>query len=104
MKVETMSDKVEKEFKLLLEKRTILEADKLTLNSNIEELDKKKKEALEKCWREVNENFGKIFSTLLHGAFAKVVPYNGNDLTEGLELKVAFNNNWKASLSELSGG
>jgi structural maintenance of chromosome 2 len=104
MKVETMSDKVEKEFKSLLEKRSILETDKMTLVQNIEELDKKKKEALEKCWSEVNANFGRIFSTLLHGAFAKVQPVNGIDLADGLELKVAFNNNWKNSLSELSGG
>ena len=104
MKVETMSDKVEKEFKSLKEKKEQLEKDKNTLNQNIDELDKKKKEALEKCWVEVNDNFGHIFSTLLPGAFAKVQPVNGKDLADGLELKVAFNNNWKNSLSELSGG
>jgi len=104
MKVDTMSDKVEKEFKSLLEKRSILEVDKITLTQNIEELDKKKKEALEKCWLEVNVNFGRIFSTLLPGAFAKINPVNGKDPSEGLEMKVAFNNNWKNSLSELSGG
>jgi structural maintenance of chromosome 2 len=38
----------------------------------MEELDKKKKEALENCWKEVNQNFGKIFSTLLHGTQAKL--------------------------------
>ena len=54
MKVEAMSDKVEKEYKQLLEKRDILETDKLTINTNIEELDKKKKKTLEKCYIEVN--------------------------------------------------
>ena len=104
MKVEAMSDKVEKEYKSLLEKRHILEHDKVTLNVNIEELDKKKKEALDKCWKEVNKNFGKIFGTLLPGAFAKLQLIPGKDISEGLEIKVSFNNTWKNSLSELSGG
>ena len=104
MKVEAMSDKVEKEYKTLLEKRMILETDKHTLNSNIDELDKKKKEALETCYVAVNKDFGKIFSTLLHGAFAKVQPLPNKELSDGLELKVAFGETWKHSLSELSGG
>lgn len=104
MKVEAMSDKVENEFKSLIEKRQILINDKSTLYTNIEELDKKKKEALETCLSEVNKNFGKIFSSLLPGAFAKIEQMKGKELTEGLELKVAFNNAWKNSLSELSGG
>ena len=36
MKVEAMSDKVEKEYKALIEKRDILETDKLTIIQNIE--------------------------------------------------------------------
>jgi len=104
MKVEAMSDKVEKEYKTLLEKRMILETDKHTLNSNIDELDKKKQEALDTCWVAVNKDFGKIFSTLLPGAFAKVQPLPNKQISDGLELKVAFNETWKHSLSELSGG
>ena len=49
MKVEAMSDKVEKEYKQLIEKRTILEEDKLTITQSIIELDKKKKKTLQKC-------------------------------------------------------
>ncbi len=99
-----MSDKVEKEYKTLLEKRMILETDKHTLNSNIDELDKKKQEALDTCWVAVNKDFGKIFGTLLPGAFAKVQPLPNKPISEGLELKVAFGETWKHSLSELSGG
>jgi len=50
MKVEAMSDKVEKEYKQLIEKRDILEKDKLTICKNIEELDKKKTITLKKCF------------------------------------------------------
>jgi len=73
MKVEAMSDKVEKEYKQLIEKRDILEKDKLTINKNIEELDKKKTITLKKCFLQVNDNFGKIFSSLLPGCDAKVM-------------------------------
>jgi len=104
MNVEAMSDKVEKEYKTLIEKKNILETDKHTLNSNIDELDKKKKkEALETCFVAVNKDFGKIFGALLHGAFAKVQPLPNKELSDGLELKVAFGGTCKHSLSELSG-
>ena len=88
LKVEAMSDKVEKEFKDLIEKRVILEQDKVTLNVNMEELDKKKREALEKCYLSVNEHFGKIFSTLLPGTFAKIQQFAGKDLSDGLEIGI----------------
>lgn len=104
MKVEAMSDKVEKEYKSLIEKRDILQMDKLTINKNIEELDKKKKTTLEKCYLEVNKKFGKIFSSLLPGCNAKLQKIEGKDLSHGLELHVAFDGVWKQSLSELSGG
>lgn len=86
LKVEAMSDKVEKEYKDLIEKRIILEQDKTTLNVNMEELDKKKREALEKCYLSVNEHFGNIFSTLLPGTFAKIQQFPGKDLSDGLEI------------------
>jgi len=50
MKVEAMSDKVEKEYKQMIEKRKIIEGDKLTITQSIIELDKKKKKSLQKCF------------------------------------------------------
>ena len=52
----------------------------------------------------VNRDFGSIFSTLLPGTMAKLEPQEGKDVSEGLEVKVAFNGTWKESLTELSGG
>ncbi len=40
----------------------------------IAELDEKKREALEKTWRKVNQDFGSIFSMLLPGTSAKLEP------------------------------
>lgn len=99
-----MFDKVEKEYKTLVEKRETIRQDKLIINAGMEDLDIKKKEALEKCYMAVNKNLGKIFSTFLPGTNAKVQQIVGKDLSEGLELSVAFNNVWKSSLTELSGG
>ena len=52
----------------------------------------------------VLQDFGSIFSTLLPGANAKLTPPEGQSILEGLEVKVAFGNVWKESLTELSGG
>ena len=50
------------------------------------------------------QDFGSIFSTLLPGTQAKLVAPEGCTLLDGLEVKVAFGDVWKESLSELSGG
>jgi structural maintenance of chromosome 2 len=52
----------------------------------------------------INSDFGLIFAELLPGNFAKLQPPEGQDLTEGLEVKVRLGSVWKASLTELSGG
>lgn len=67
-KVEIMSDQVEKDFKILKEKKLKILEHKATIELDISELDKKKKETLEKCWLQVNKNFGLIFSDMLKGA------------------------------------
>jgi structural maintenance of chromosome 2 len=74
-----------------------------TLQS-IKELDIKRVSQIERTWKEVNESFGKIFSTLLPGTTAKLVTSEGGCLEDGLEVKVGFGGVWKESLSELSGG
>merc|ERR1712072_354221 len=70
----------------------------------IEELENKKKAEVRAAWTKVNKDFGSIFSTLLPGTQAKLQPPDGKDVLDGLEVKVAFGDVWKESLSELSGG
>ena len=64
----------------------------------------KKAQALQSTWMKVNRDFGSIFSMLLPGTQAKLDPLEGADVSEGLEVRVAFNGVWKDSLTELSGG
>lgn len=49
-------------------------------------------------------DFGTIFGELLPGNFAKLQPPEGQDLMDGLEVKVQLGSVWKQSLTELSGG
>ena len=103
-KVMNMFDKAESEYNQLTEKKRIVMNDKESIEKVIAELDEKKRETLEKTWIKVNKDFGSIFSTLLPGTTARLVPPEGQTFMEGLEVKVAFGDVWKESLSELSGG
>lgn len=103
-KVEANIENVENRFKELCDKRKEVEGDKKDILDNMDELDKKKQLTLESCYLKVNETFGRIFSDLLHNAFAKISPMEGKSVSEGLELSVKLGGKWKTSLTELSGG
>lgn len=103
-KVMQMFEKAEQEYNELKRKKDVVENDKRKIEEVMEELDEKKREALETTWRKVNGDFGSIFSTLLPGTTAKLEPQEGRSFLEGLEVRVAFGGVWKESLSELSGG
>lgn len=88
----------------LKKKKRIVENDKEKILETIHELDQKKNEALNVAWQKVNKDFGSIFSTLLPGADARLVPPEGCGVLDGLEFRVALGNSWKDNLTELSGG
>lgn len=98
-----LNDK-EKEAETLSARRSVIEQDKDKLIKYMEEVDRKKKDALYKAWRKINVDFDSIFSTFLPTTHAKLDLVAGKDLLDGLEVKVAFGGVWKESLTELSGG
>ena len=104
MKVETIADQYDKEYSNLIKKKEIIMKDKMNIQKAIEELDKKRKEALEKVFNVTTESLNKIYKTLLPGTMAKLEQIDKYDLMKGVHLRVAFNGVWKKSLSELSGG
>ncbi|XP_033737632.1 structural maintenance of chromosomes protein 2-like isoform X2 [Pecten maximus] len=104
MRAMNMLGKAEEQYADLLKKRKIVLHDKAKIAAVIAELDQKKNEALKKAWEQVNKDFGSIFSTLLPGACAKLMPPEGQTVLDGLEVKVGFGDVWKESLGELSGG
>lgn len=106
-KVMNMYDKAKEDYDDLLVKRDTIIKDKEKIVSVIKDLDVKKKEAIMCTWTQVNKDFGSIFGSLLPGTNAKLDPPDGikEDMEiTGLEIKVAFHDVWKQSLSELSGG
>mmetsp|Transcript_27648 Transcript_27648/g.46362 ORF Transcript_27648/g.46362 Transcript_27648/m.46362 type:complete len:1173 (+) Transcript_27648:65-3583(+) len=102
-KATSMFESAETEYQDLMTKKRIIENDKKKIQAVIEELEEKKTDALRVTWQKVNKDFGSIFSTLLPGVTAKLDPVSKNVL-DGLEVKVAFGDVWKESLTELSGG
>lgn len=100
----SMIENVEKkEFALKTMIKTI-EKDKVKIQETIEKLNEYKKETLIKTWQKVTNDFGNVFADLLPNSFAKLVPSEGKEVTDGLEVKVKLGNIWKESLVELSGG
>jgi structural maintenance of chromosome 2 len=122
-----MLERAEREYRNLVDKKERIEQDKTKIQRVIAELDEKKRETLVATWTRVNKDFASIFSTLLPGTTAKLVPeaaaapsidsddeeevgassssYEAiTDISSGLEIRVAFNGVWKESLTELSGG
>jgi structural maintenance of chromosome 2 len=80
---------VDKKYEELLKNKDKVENDKMDITKNIEELDKKRKITVEKCFLSVSESFRKIFSELLPGAYADLKPTTGHVL-DGLEIEVRF--------------
>uniref|UniRef100_A0A0N4ZSV1 Structural maintenance of chromosomes protein n=1 Tax=Parastrongyloides trichosuri TaxID=131310 RepID=A0A0N4ZSV1_PARTI len=93
----------EQQYEMLEEKRNSTKQDCVKLQKTIEELEIKKNQTLLKACEKVNIDFNKIFTMLLPGTEVKLVGVN-DDVLKGLEVKIAFNNVWKESLSDLSGG
>lgn len=97
-------EKEEEHYKKIMERRAKIENDRKKIIDSIKNMDSKKVEDLKAAWEQVNANFGSIFSTLLPGTQAKLVPPEGSTFLKGLEVKIGFNGVWKESLTELSGG
>ncbi|KAG8998049.1 Structural maintenance of chromosomes protein 2 [Tulasnella sp. JGI-2019a] len=103
-KVMNMIDSVEKKEAALKKMLSTVMKDKTKIEETIGELERHKRDALEKCFEKVTVDFGEIFGELLPGNFAKLVPSDGMDVTQGLDVKVRLGQVWKESLTELSGG
>lgn len=100
----SMIENVEKKESSLQVMISTIEKDKVKIQETIEKLNQYKKDTLIKTWEKVTVDFGNVFADLLPNSFAKLVPLEGKEVTDGLEVKVKLGNIWKESLVELSGG
>ena len=85
-KAQAHFEQQEKEYSELRRKQKIVEQDKRKLLQVIRDLDKKKEEILRKAYDQISKDFGSIFSTLLPGANAKLLPPTGQTILQGLEV------------------
>lgn len=104
VKAMMMLEREEKQYEEVEKRKAIIEEDKKKITAIIVDLDAEKKEQVKEAWQVVSANFGSIFSSLLPGAQATLVPAQNNDFLSGLTVRVGFNGLWKESLNELSGG
>uniref|UniRef100_A0A8C2SSU3 Structural maintenance of chromosomes 2 n=1 Tax=Coturnix japonica TaxID=93934 RepID=A0A8C2SSU3_COTJA len=104
MRAINLLSEAEEKYNDLMKKKRIVENDKSKILATIEELDRKKIRALNIAWEKVNKDFGSIFSMLLPGAKAMLVPSKKQSILDGLEFRVGLGNIWKENLTELSGG
>ncbi|XP_021236824.1 structural maintenance of chromosomes protein 2 isoform X2 [Numida meleagris] len=104
MRAMNLLSEAEERYNDLMKKKRIVENDKIKILATIEELDRKKNKALHIAWEKVNKDFGSIFSMLLPGAKAMLIPSKKQNILEGLEFRVGLGNIWKENLTELSGG
>lgn len=98
-----MLDSLEKKEMELKEHLRMVQDDKDKIERTIVKLNEYKKESLEKTWKQVNQDFGEIFSMLLPGGFAQLNPF-GDSIESGVEIQVRLGSIWKKNLGELSGG
>lgn len=100
----SMIENVEKKETSLKTMVKTIEKDKSKIVNTINKLNGYKRDTLNTTYQKVSKDFGAIFSDLLPGSFAKLVPIDMMDVTKGLEVKVKLGQVWKESLVELSGG
>lgn len=63
-----------------------MDNDKRKIMATIVNMDTQKKNSLKLAYEQVSKDFGSIFTTLLPGANAKLVPPPGKSILEGLEV------------------
>ncbi|UKJ89675.1 chromosome segregation protein [Theileria orientalis] len=103
-KAQQMYDNILHEYNDLMNKLSKVQNDRNKIEKTIEQLDRKKQQSLNEIFTKVNNHFAQIFSLLLNNATCKLVPSDSKDINSGIVMKICFNNVWKNSLSELSGG
>ena len=104
VRVDAMAEQAETDYNELIKKRDKMLKDKDSIKKQIEKLDELKNKTLQTTFKQVNHSFSNIFQTLLPGSDASLEQIDPENIQEGLKIKVAFNNEWKEGLSELSGG
>lgn len=90
LKAQSMFEQEEKTYVTLMKRKKTIDTDKRKFLDLLEDIDKKKTEALTKACEQISKDFGSIFGTLLPGAGSRLQPPAGKTVLDGLEIKVRF--------------
>lgn len=105
MKAVQVYDKLSEEFNSLLEKRETLNEEKKGILDFINEMDEKKKVRFMQTFKQLEENFIRIFSELSTKGDAELIIENEKDLfNSGVEIRVRLSKKNYLDIKSLSGG
>ncbi len=105
MKALEIYEEVEGEYNKLIDKKNILDNEKVEVLSLMNEIETKKKDHFMKTFDQANENFQRIFSTLFKKGRAYLQLDNPtNPFEEGISIKVKITGNRFMDIKSLSGG
>lgn len=102
-KVISICERAENELNSLLKKKNIVEDEKKKIISVIEELEIKKREAIETTHKNVTRDLHEIVEKILPGISVALIAPPGQTIFDGLDIEVSASG-VKKSLVELSGG
>ncbi len=105
MKALEVYEQIEKEFTLLLTKKTELETEKVDVVTMMNEIETKKKDHFMRTFDKANDNFQRIFGSLFKkGKAALQLDKPSNPFDDGLSIKVKLTGNRYLDIKSLSGG
>merc|ERR1712224_434093 len=78
--------------------------DRASIGNVIFDLDSIRSLSLNRAWKGVSHNFGKLFGSMISGSCARLEAVLTSDLSAGLSVQVNLGGVWLCSIYELSGG
>lgn len=102
--VVTMIERLETDEDQLRQRLNTIREDRRKLEESMETLNDRRRETIDKVWRQVSEDFGLIFGDLLPQSSCELIPVGDQPIQNGFIIRVRLGATWKEGLTELSGG
>lgn len=102
--VVTMIERLETDEVQLRQRLDTIREDRRKLEESMETLNDRRRETIDKVWRQVSKDFGMIFGDLLPHSSCELIPVGDQPIQNGFLLRVRLGSTWKEGLTELSGG
>ena len=104
MNVDAMSAQYDKDYEEIVKKREQLNKDKDKIQESIDIIDDQRRASLKQIFEYSTVEINNIFGQVLPGSKSKLEMVDKNNILKGINIKVAFHDQWRDGLVELSGG